>query len=272
MSETVTQTAQTAADNFRARLGQNLILWSTAALIALGIAIVIAAIVSANQSGDAAVVIDTTQLLLSSLLPLFATWVGTVLAFYYTKENYQAAKQDTLDIVASINQRLSKRKVGDEMLRRSQIVSQLIRSGDFSKVKISETAQQFQQTTPAGKPITRLLLVDEQDKFLGIFHRATWDQMLVAGLTKVPPVVLETDTLDRLISLPFRADSSRKYADYIKESIAFVSIDKSLAEAKSRMEEKLDCQDIIVTQNGLATDPVLGWISNVDITRLSTVE
>src|SRR4029453_16222492 len=34
---------------------------------------------------------ETTRLVFTAMLPLFGTWVGTVLAFYFARENLQAA-------------------------------------------------------------------------------------------------------------------------------------------------------------------------------------
>jgi hypothetical protein len=45
--------------------------------------------------------------------------------------------------------------------------------------------------------------------------------------------------------------------------------DWNLADAKAKMESLTGCQDVIVTHQGNAGEPVLGWISNVDIARLS---
>lgn len=78
--------ADTRAGEFRAKLGTRLVLWSTIALVLLAVVIMVGAFLTKDPDR----ILNTAQLLLSSLLPLFATWVGTVLAFYYTKENYYA--------------------------------------------------------------------------------------------------------------------------------------------------------------------------------------
>src|SRR5690348_14978704 len=42
---------------------------------------------------------ETSRLVFSSVLPLLGTWVGTVLAFYFARENLQAATESTLALV-----------------------------------------------------------------------------------------------------------------------------------------------------------------------------
>src|SRR4051812_10658430 len=39
---------------------------------------------------------ETSRLVFSSVLPLLGTWVGTVLAFYFARENLEAATESTL--------------------------------------------------------------------------------------------------------------------------------------------------------------------------------
>jgi hypothetical protein len=56
-------------------------------VVASGLAIIFA---SSNNRAE------TVRLIFASVLPLFGTWVGTVLAFYFARENLQAATDSTL--------------------------------------------------------------------------------------------------------------------------------------------------------------------------------
>ena len=80
-------------DDFRSKLGSRLVFGSTIVLTGLGLVIMVGAAWSALASNKPETFMSAAQLLLSALLPLFGTWVGTILAFYYTKESYQAASQ-----------------------------------------------------------------------------------------------------------------------------------------------------------------------------------
>jgi hypothetical protein len=50
-------------------------------------------------------------------------------------------------------------------------------------------------------------------------------------------------------------------------TFAVVSERASLADAKHAMLSVAGCQDVFVTANGIRSEPVLGWITNVDIAR-----
>ncbi|MDW9681841.1 hypothetical protein [Sinorhizobium meliloti] len=265
MPETPVSPAENQAADFRARLGMRLVLWSTTALVILAAIVVIGAFLS-DEKGE---VLRTSQLLLSSLLPLFATWVGTVLAFYYTKENYQTATQGTLDIVRTVGQRLASTQVQDVMMSRGAIISQTVPAGGLDATPLSEIEQKFASIGSNGSRISRLHLFDQNDRSIAILHRSVWSEMLVAGLKNKPPIDVANGTLGELTKLPYPSAVGGTFEEFITKTVAFVAINRTLAEAKSQMEAKPGCQDVIVTQTGSASEPVRGWISNIDIGRLS---
>jgi hypothetical protein len=265
MTDVPTTPAEAGAADFRAKLGTRLVLWSTVSLVLLAITMVLGAYLSKDEDA----VLRTSQLLLSSLLPLFATWVGTVLAFYYTKENYQAATQGTLDIVKSVSQRLASTLIQDVMMRRAAIIFQLVPATGLGAVKLAEVEAKFNLVGGSGGKISRLHMFDENDRAVAILHRAVWSEMLVAALKNAPPVDINAGTLAQLLGKSYPSSAGSTFEDFITKTIAFVGIDRTLAEAKAKMEAKPSCQDVIVTQSGLPSEPVRGWISNVDIGRLS---
>ena len=80
---------------FRARLGMYVVIGSSLGVIILGIVVMVAA----WHGGKDSPVKETAQLLFTSMLPLLGTWVGTVLAFYFTKDSLEAASRTTLETV-----------------------------------------------------------------------------------------------------------------------------------------------------------------------------
>jgi hypothetical protein len=94
-------------DDIRAKVGVQLVRFSAIALA--GLATIV--IVGASFTGKPETVKESAQLLVSSLLPVFGTWVGTVLAFYFSKENFEAANRGTIDLVRSVAQRLGSMRV-----------------------------------------------------------------------------------------------------------------------------------------------------------------
>ncbi|MGC2780892.1 MAG: hypothetical protein WA418_35185 [Bradyrhizobium sp.] len=98
---------------------------------------------------------------------------------------------------------------------------------------------------------------------------ALWLEMLVSGARLTPPFNDASDTLARLLPLSYPSKLGTTFADVVTNSVAYVAEAASLADAKAAMEAKPQCQDVVVTATGKSDAPMLGWISNVDISRLS---
>jgi hypothetical protein len=253
------------SEQFRERLGARLVLWSTVALVLLGIAALVGAAVA---GGDA--FRQTAQLLFSSLLPLLGTWVGTVLAFYYTKENFAAASASTMDIVRTVSQRLKTSRVSDYMMRRGNVIAELIPPGKaLGDLTIAAVEKRFTTIGANGQRISRLLILDSTDACVAIIHRAVFTEALASGLQDSPPVDPAADTLAKLLSKPYPSPTGTTYEEFVTRTIAFVAEERTLADAKSEMEKVPGCQDVIVTKTGSKAEPLIGWISNIDIGRLS---
>jgi hypothetical protein len=255
-------------DDFRAKLGSRVVLWAAVAVTVLGALILIGAIV-AQFHGDNDAVSRASQLLLSSLLPLFGTWVGTVLAFFYSKENFEAANKGTLDLVRIVSRRLSSTPVADKMMPRSSIISEAIAPGkSIGDLKIATIEARFGTIGANGRRISRLLIMDSSDLCLAILHRSVYTEMLIGGLREAQPINPATDTLAPLLSKPYGERAGTTYDEFIRRTIAFIGQDKTVADAKAAMEQVPDCQDVIVTATGNTKEPVVGWLSNVDISRM----
>jgi len=63
---------------------------------------------------------ESTQLVFTAVLPLVGTWVGTVLAFYFAKENFEAASRATKEILG-IDEKLKSILVSTVMIPISKI-------------------------------------------------------------------------------------------------------------------------------------------------------
>ena len=254
------------ADGFRAKLGSRLVLWSAIALTALGAIVII----SAAITGKPDTIMGAAQLLLSALLPLFGTWVGTVLAFYYSKENYEAASQNTLDVVKSVAQRLSSTPIAAKMMPLAQIVYlQLPADGSVGSLKLSDIEAKFDTVGAHGQNISRLLILNGAGACVGILHHSVLTEMLAMGFRDTPPIDLATATLSTLLTKECRAYKGMTYGDFIQKTIAFIAQDRTVADAKAVMEQIPGCQDVIVTKTGDRAEPMIGWFSNIDISRLS---
>jgi hypothetical protein len=59
----------------------------------------------------------------------------------------------------------------------------------------------------------------------------------------------------------------KRTRELVQGSLEFVSAEATLGDAKAAMEKKPKCQDVFVTETGQPDDSVLGWLTNIEISR-----
>ncbi len=187
-------------------------------------------------------------------LPVFASWVGTILAFYFGKANFESANK----------------QVG-EMLSRT------FSPEDLNKTPVKIVMRQFVDMDcfkmPAGKSEkdivlselynlmnedkNRMPVISFDSKPLYMIHLSTI-RAYTSGGGKL------TDTLEQFLASK-RATGS---GFGLNEGFIIVAENSALSEAKERLDKIKVCQDIFITKDGTANEPLTGWVSNTRMTRL----
>jgi hypothetical protein len=170
------------SEDVRAKLGIRLVMLSAIALVVFAIVVMVSAAFAQSAAYPRAM-LDAAQLLVTSLLPLFGTWVGTVLAFYFSKENFEAANRGTLDLVRSVAQRLNTTPVINAMMPRDRmIVLEVPRDGAIDSVALAEVLSKFETIGANGQRISRLPILGSNGECVGILHRGVWAEMLSTAM------------------------------------------------------------------------------------------
>ncbi len=237
------------------------------------------------------------QSLYSTFLPLIGTWMGAVIAFYFGKENFDAANKNVQELVQKIvtsEDKLKSIKVSDPnvMITLGNISDNKdIRTKSDPNILIEKDLLGF---FDVNKNIERLPIMDSSFVVRYILHKSLiTDFMLNINLSKlkipvtgigvpapaaVPPVsaaapaiaattkTVDLVTLDDLIN-----NSTDQYKQSVIKSAEFVSKDASLLEVQTKINNSKYCQDVFVTDDGTAAKPVIGWITNNKVIELSRV-
>jgi hypothetical protein len=201
---------------------------------------------------------QTSQLVFNSLLPLLGTWVGTVLAYYFSRKNFESASNSVERMVTlTVEQKLGQLSVEKEMLRLPTITLHQIPAGNSAEhVAIRDL------TAKLGGKITRIPIVDSNGVVLYIVHQSVLYKFLAEqALQGKTPDEIKQLTLQDLVD-----DAELK--NWVS-NIAYIDEKATVADAKLKMEQLTGCQDLIVTKTGAKSEPMLGWMTNVDIGRLS---
>jgi len=199
--------------------------------------------------------------ILTMVLPVIGTWVGTVLAFYFAKDNLLAATQSTKELLG-LTERLKKIPVDSAMLRFGDpkvLKKQLAAGEDPRSLKLLDLAKLLRD---AGR--NRLPVLNADGAAVYIIHLSTLtnyiSQRMAQPASGAKPVA-ELTIQDMEKDTP-KLFSAIQGFDFVKKTA-------SLAEAKAVLESKLksnpDVADIFVTENGGKDEPVIGWVTNVEI-------
>ncbi len=252
----------------RAWIGTILVIFSIVAIVVIaGIILNSAGRVSTVAEENADSILENGKSLMSMLLPMFGTWVGTILAFYFTKENFETANKATLDVIRSTSQILESKKVSAEMIHVGAIVALKIDAGKgLLDTKYSDISTAFASIRPgSSRKITRLPFFDAQMHCVAVLHSSVWMEICLGALSSGDFKPAPDTSLRELIKLA----GGGNYEALVTTSIGFVALDTNLAAAKSEMDRTDQCQDVFVTASGKKGDPVLGWLTNIAIAAAS---
>lgn len=201
--------------------------------------------------------------ILSTLLPLWGTWIGTVLAYYFSKDNFQAANASVQQIVDKLTseKKLEKVKAIDVMIPKDKLIKIELTPGQNP---LSLTLHECIKYVEDNK-IKRVILLDSNGVAKYAIHRDLISYFITSkimgGATDVSNLTLQ-DMHDGNVG---------DIQNTIDNSVRFISENANLLEAKNIMQQNKTCQDVFITKNGKADEPVLGWITNVTITENSIV-
>jgi hypothetical protein len=207
----------------------------------LGItAFCVVALVSADDTDQ------MTERILTAVLPLFGTWVGTVLAFYFARDNFQAATESTLRLQGRSGELGT--PVVDVMIKEKDIVALDLAAGQKPEdLALADLRQKMSDQKP---PSRRLPIRDAAGAVLYVVH----DSTLNAFADKTKAVQPQPTMFGELL-----ADAEYKA---LVEAIGFVSEKATVADARKEMGSVKDCNDVFVTPTGKREERASGWLTN----------
>lgn len=200
---------------------------------------------------------DAAQLVFGSLLPLLGTWVGTVLAFYFAKANFESAARNTKDLLG-ITERLRATPVESVMLKMtdpSVMKRTLAPSEKPESLKIAELVKIMRDSRR-----NRLPVLNSDMSPMFVIHLSILTDYVS---TKALSATGESKPVGDLTISDLQTDDAQLYQQIL--AWACVKLGATLAEAKRAMEDVPGCSDVFVTTTGRKSDPTVGWLTNVEI-------
>jgi hypothetical protein len=240
----------------REQIARLVITISGAGLVLVSIVVIAVALTKGTEPEK------TSTMVFNALLPLLGTWVGAVIAYYFSSSNYQAASQVTKDLVQQLNpiEKLASVQVTRAMvpLHKMKTIPLPVAANAAQAAIDGATGNVNMQTAVFAllvDPVTRIPVLDQNNLAMYIIHESVLYKY--SAVAPAAPAPADRTLRDFL--------SQQGMRDLVTNTKAFVAQGGTLADAKAAMEKVADCQDVFVTQTGQATEPVLGWLTNVDI-------
>jgi hypothetical protein len=199
---------------------------------------------------------EMARLVFTSILPLLGTWVGTVLAYYYSRENLEAATASTINTLQAAGGLAATTPVTAVMIRADAIKPRkdVTAKADAEQIPLKD----FRDLMQAEKQ-SRVPIFDASGAALYIVHEPDIDKY--AQLKGMMSESLQpADTLGSLLEQP-----ELKAAI---ETFAAVGPAATVDEARAQLRAKPQAKDLFVTAGGRETDKVLGWLTNSDLARI----
>jgi hypothetical protein len=239
-----------------------MVLWGTILIAVVGIVFAGVAL-SVDDDAKVKTAFGMLQYIFGALLPLWGTWIGTVLAYYYSKQNFDSANRSIQKIVDKFTseQKLESVKAKDVMIARARLITQkLSKAEGLSKFNLKEDCLDFIEKNK----IKRIVILDEQDRAKYVVHR----DLISYFITNE---ILQGRSVSGYTLEDMYAKGSQEIRDTMDNSVKFISEQANLLEAKQIMMKYKNCRDVFVTLNGIASEPILGWITDVTISENSIV-
>ncbi len=179
---------------------------------------------------------------------LIGTWVGTLLAFFYSRESFEAASRSVQQTIARLGpaEKLQSTLVAKAMIDRTEMVRvELKPDQKLETLLLSDLVAKFK----ADEFVTRLPMLNPDGSIAAILHESLLNLYL-----RENPDPNGTATLGDFA----------KYQgnDRMLKLFGVVARDRTLRDAKAAMESQKGCQDVFVTANGGVGEPVVGWITD----------
>ncbi len=243
----------------RGRIAPMVLLIGSIAIVALAMALIITFAVLASQQGTQSAVGSKVDTLLtgvfSTVLPVVATWVGTVLAFYFGTENFRQAAQSTRE---ALSDRLAaKKKISDLMIPYERIAKL-----DAENEDAAAAIPMLKVVHTMSEAATRIIVFNAKAQTPIYVIRSSTPPMPKDWLTSdyAEGPELKNNTVKNYLE----ANGGQNKTDATK--FCFIGVNETADDALALMKRE-GVDDLFITKDGQNTSRVLGWVAAHDLLK-----
>ena len=190
---------------------------------------------------------ETTQMVFTAVTPLIASWIGAVIAYYFSSDSLETATRSAKDLIGTLDEKLKTIPATRVMIKLTNMSK--FKSDDTQKVK-----EILDELKKSGKG-ERLPFLNDQNQPVYMLHKSSIDSALVEAFTDTS-LNLQDITLKQLF------EKVPELKVMAVGSFETVGVDATLDKILTAMGRIRGCQDIFVTEDGTKKGAVIGWVTN----------
>jgi hypothetical protein len=194
------------------------------------------------------------QTVFNAVLPIFGAWVSTVLAYFFSRENFESASRSVERMAKYLTsqEKLESTPVSSVMIRRDMMVV----CDDPPNTILMDISAQLEN-----KDLQRLPILDKTGVPIALLYLTD----IMNYLYKDKSTISEDDrkklTVENLLA---------EKPNY-KKCFVIIAENQTLADAQKELSKIPDSRVVLVTKGGRLTDPVVGLLTLLDIVRNAQV-
>jgi hypothetical protein len=202
---------------------------------------------------------QVAQNVMGSTLPLYGTWVGTILAFYFSRNAFEAASSATArnaTVFQQVRSDLVSAAPPDNKLANislKALANGLVFSQDDTKKPLQEVLDDLNS-----KSRYRTIVVNKTNETTKTYVDLVYKVNVSAFLEQRQQGTTQP-TLQNYL------DWRKAQGDQAQPMVVFLPETATLADADTKIKETLGCRDVIVTTDGQKTSPVVAYVTDNDI-------
>jgi hypothetical protein len=202
----------------------------------------------------------------AAVVPLFGTWVGTVLAYYFSRENFEAANASMTRVVRSLT--------SEDRLRETSVQKAMVPRTSLRGIELSATQTEANLTLRyvidfiTKNRVSRVPVFNTDKSMRYIIDDRTAFQVAAEKAAATPPIQPDAVPLATFLAHTIQDRSVKE----IVTNFAVVSLDANLAEARDALAAKQGAHEVVVTKSGAANEPVEGWLTETDIAQSAEIK
>lgn len=196
---------------------------------------------------------DMIRYVFASIIPLLGSWMGTVLAYYFSRENLAAATQSVRDLTQAVT--------GQDKLKAVLVKDKMIPLSGMKFITADDDNSKLTALKDLG--VERIPVLSTKFTIRYLIYKAMIDKYLATfapGGARATSLTAGKTTADLTVNDIVNSNPDDK--KLFVGSFGFVPLSGTLADVKAIMANIDKCADVFVTNTGTKDEPIFGWITD----------